>query len=123
MNEDISKMNNDELEAIIRLHENPNTPGSRFQKAQTELGLRYQKLGYKPGLYFEVGGDMTMKGSEIHLSEDSVMSTQIRGDLVNEKTKIIQGSISKKKWFSMDNPFVYIPTILIISLITLLYLN
>lgn len=43
MDKEIEQMSDEELEAIIRLSENPNIPGSRFQKAKNELGLRDRK--------------------------------------------------------------------------------
>jgi hypothetical protein len=40
MDKEIEEMSDEELESIIRLNENPNIPGSRFQKAKIELELR-----------------------------------------------------------------------------------
>lgn len=43
MNNEVEQMSDEELEAIVRLSENPNIPGSRFQKAKNELELRDRK--------------------------------------------------------------------------------
>lgn len=69
MDNDFSKMTDEELEGIIRLHENSNIPGSRFQRALTEMDLRYKKRLTQPSIHFEVAGDMTMDKSQVFLGE------------------------------------------------------
>ncbi len=114
MSEDFSKMTDDELEEIVRLHENSNIPGSRFQRAMTELDLRYKKRGYKPGVHFEVGGDMTMEGSQVVLPEDSQMTAKVKGNLSSKKSKIIQGKSSQEKaWYEKPLGIVLLGVIIV----------
>src|ERR1035441_4657824 len=47
MSEKFSTMTDEELEAIARLQENSTVPGSRFQRAMTELDLRHSKIGFQ----------------------------------------------------------------------------
>jgi hypothetical protein len=123
MSNDFSKMTDEELEGIIRLHENSNIPGSRFQRAMTELDLRYKKRGYKPGVHFEVGGDMAMEGSSINLAKDGEMTAKVKGNMISKKSKITQDESSKKTWFSMDNPIMWIIATLLVAGIIYLFSN
>ena len=66
MSNDFSQMTDEELEGIIRLHENSDISGSRFQRAMTELDLRYRKRGYQPSTQIihgdYIGRDKVTKG-------------------------------------------------------------
>jgi len=107
MDEDFAKMTEEELEAIIRRHENSNVPGSRFQRAMTELDLRYKKRDLKPGIHFEVGGDMTMEGAHVTLPEEGQMTARVKGDLSAKNTKITHGTPTRKRaWFEKPTGIV-----------------
>lgn len=92
MNDNFEKMTDEELEGIIRKHENPDVSGSRFQRAMTELDLRYKKRDFRPGLHLEVGGDMNMDGGSVNLGEGQQMTAKVRGSFSGKKTKVFIGN-------------------------------
>lgn len=104
-----SEMTDEELEGIVRQHENPDVQSSRFNRALVELDLRYKKRGLSPSVKFEVGGDFTMSDSVIALGDRN--HTKVKNDLSKK-------SYSQKEhgdWFSMNNPFVHILVFLILA--------
>lgn len=106
MENNFSKVTDEELEGIIRLHENSNIPGGRFQRAMTELDLRYKKRGYQPGLHIEAKGDITMGGSQVILGENNTMTIKTKKKLVQKNIKFLQNK-RKEKFITMDNPMVH----------------
>ena len=58
----------------------------------TELDLRYKKRGFRPGLHFDVGGDMNMDGGSINLGEGLQMTAKVQGSFSGKKSKFSMGN-------------------------------
>lgn len=115
MNFDFSKMSDDELEQIIRKNENINVPGSRFQRAMTELDLRYKKRGHQPGLHLEAGGNITMDGGQFILGENNVMTVKTKKELTT-KNSVFKQSIDLGNKYTMENPFIHFLVYLLLAI-------
>lgn len=102
MNEDLTKIPEEQLLAIIRLNENSNVPGSRYNRAVKELELRdRQKINDKQsgsGLFLRVGGDMLFDGS-IQGPENGMVDIAVAGNYKSKKGKILQGKEISNKWW------------------------
>jgi hypothetical protein len=92
--ENIESAKDEELLAIIRLAENTNVAGSRYQRAVKELELRdREKILNKPpqsGIFLRVGGDMKHDGA-INADTGSIIDIAVAGKYENKKGTINQG--------------------------------
>ena len=112
MNDDLSKTTNDELDAIVRLHENSNIPGSRFQRAMTEIELRHKKGEYPTKTETkELANDEKIDAAIIRIREIQSLikegfarplEKQEAFSLAKETSSLIMGEIWKRKAEKVD---------------------
>jgi hypothetical protein len=102
MDEDLTKLREEELLKIIRLNENSHVPTSRYNRAVKELELRDREkiLNKQPGsgLFLRVGGDMLFDGS-IQGPENGVVDIAVAGNYKSKKGKVLQGKEISNKWW------------------------
>ncbi|MEN9921635.1 MAG: hypothetical protein RLZZ517_613 [Candidatus Parcubacteria bacterium] len=102
MDEDLTKLHEEELLKIIRLNENSHVSTSRYNRAVKELQLRDREKNVDKkaglGLFLRVGGDMLFNGS-IQGPENGMVDIAVAGNYRSEKGKIIQGKEISNKWW------------------------
>lgn len=114
--ESVENLLDAELLAIIRKTENPNVPGSRYQRANTEWQIRHQQKlleatrGGRGGISFEVGGDMINDGT-IQTDTNALVDINVAGNYTSKKGKIIQGNNElRRAWWK--KPEIMVPIVI-----------
>jgi hypothetical protein len=92
-------LSDDELESIIRLGENINVPGSRYQRASTEWDMRKQKqmleatkANSNQSTFIKIDAGATVKGLKMH------NNTMVgKGDFLKNEGELIDADLKGNK--------------------------
>jgi hypothetical protein len=110
---------------VLRQAENADLSGSLYQRAKNEWDIRQQGKvtrtaeNGKGGIFIEAGGNVRID-STLRVDEGATVGIAAGKDFTSKRGKILQGKelVDERRWFSMDNPLVWIVVSLTLAALT-----